>query len=171
MKNKRITIFETAYREDPSRLTTSNTDTLWLPLVKSKTTESTLGINQDGDWVVEVSGDVRIIREQKSFLFCIVFLEMSFADIKNYIMDHTNGINQIADIGDIFPFVEIIRFVLETSTSDYWLELAMNWFNELNAAEKHVLTPALDEAVMGMYLHQKLKHRMQRELKKLKVST
>ena len=170
MKHKRIAFTKETYAKQPSKFVVSNTGTLWMPLVEYKKTEMTFGIDIDGNWILESSMKMWIIGEENPYLFCMPFLEMPFADIKNALMSRIGETDQIADIGGIFPFVEIIRFALENSISEYWIELAMNWFDELDAAYKHALKPSLEKAIAVKRLFQKTKHRVQRELKRLSWS-
>ena len=168
MKNRLKAFFDEASVETPSKVITSNTGMPWIPLAYCKKSEITLGIGQDGSWLYESSANTQIIGDSKSFMCVMVFLEMSYVEIKNSIVSHIKGVDQTTDIRDVFPFSEIIKFVLEYGISDYWFDLALNWFDELDAVNKIALKPALEKNANSRSLHQRTRHRMLRELKNLR---
>ena len=169
MRNGLKAFFDKAAIEMPNKLIVSDTGVLWLPLAYCKKAKITLGIAQDGIWLYKSFANTQIIEEPKSFMYVMVFLEMSYVEIKNSIMSNIIEIDQTTDIREIFPFFEIIKFVLEYNISDYWFELALNWFDELNASDKIALKSALEKSVNCRRLHQRTRHRIQKEIKKLRI--
>lgn len=150
-----------------SQLVDSTESVKWIPLIICGEHGATLGVSVEAEWVIEEKSGLRVLDEPWKFFRVIVLLERSKTDIYNALTQAFKSYNLIVNVNEVFPFVEVTRIGLEQK-SDYWAELALNWFVELPIKEKEKLLSSLSNIINARWTSQKLRHRAKKELNMLK---
>ena len=136
----------------------------WFPVLMIS--ENYMGLSDYGQWVVETREGLHVLSDERPFVFILPLLERSTSSIKLILSDFFKSLSIETNPWEIFPYLELIRAGLEKE-SDYWAELAFNWFKELSAKEKHSMKEALSVIVDAKWASQKVRHLARKELKRL----
>lgn len=114
-----------------------------------------------------------MLDDDKKFLYCSDMLEVPYEKIKTKLQDRFKDVlkrNKI-NIITIFPFYQIVEFSLNNLIDDYWFELAMLWFEELDSSARGGLKDSLKKILGLKKISQKNRQRVGREIKKLESET
>ena len=136
----------------------------WIPIILCWQPNLYLGISEDGYWVVEERSGLRVLSSPREFIRIKVLLEQPMSNIRQEIETVLNTYNIELDNAFVFPFVDIIREVIEEGSA-YWVELAFKWYDELSLKEKIALKPTLRNFMESKQATQKLRHKAKKELK------
>lgn len=138
----------------------------WIPLILCREHCTIIGISMDAEWVVEEKAGLRILDETWKFLRVMVLLEQPKSEIYDSLTKAFKDYQIFIDVHDIFPFVEIVKVGFEQK-SDYWAELALNWFTHLPRMEQEELLDSLKTILEARWASQDLRHRIKKELRKI----
>lgn len=139
----------------------------WIPIVICWEPNKSMGIAEDGNWVVEVSLGLVKLSTPDSFIKVKILLEKPLHEIYHEV---TNNFEQykIKDCGtELFPDTEIINAAMEDN-SEYWIELAFKWYEELHITKKIMIKESMVKIVENKNLPQKLRHTAIKEIATLK---
>ena len=148
-----------------SHLVDSRETVRWIPVLLCWSPDKNMGISEDGYWVIEETNGLRVLGGPQSYLRIEILLEQPLSKIREEITAFLDSFNVTVDVFDIFPFVEVIRAVVEGS-STYWAELAFGWYDELPIEKKKMLKDSLLKIVERKALTQKLRQKAIKEIKK-----
>lgn len=138
----------------------------WVPLLYFENLNMKLGILLDGRWVVEGKNCLFILDEPKLYVRVMALLEIPINIVHKKIADTINVPDLEIQILEIFPFVEIVKAGLEQK-SEYWAEIALEWFGYLPFNKKKLLIESLDKITTAPWASQKLRHRTKKEIDKI----
>ena len=141
-----------------------NCDNLsWIVLINEESSEKKLGISNLGDWIIETPTNFFILDNEKSFLYAISMLEMPIELVKQRINKRFLNIMKEFEAEDIFPFYEIVSYVFNYSISDYWFNLAFQWFEKFDNVQKSRLVIVLEKLASNTKFPQKSRHMIKKE--------
>ena len=131
--------------------------------------ECSLGISQNGEWVLKNKSKFYLLNQQKQFLFCANLIESSYFEIKNYIEERFSNILQNEGINEteLFPYFEIVEFVFKYFVDDYWFELAWMWYMQFDIIEKRKLYDLLKYISCNKKISQKNRQIVKKEIKEI----
>ena len=139
----------------------------WVLIFGLDNSHREIGITQNGYWGVKSSDHFRIFNKETSLLYFIILLEYPIEDIKRKLILSLNDFIELQKINRVFPFGEIVKFVFEYNSSNYWVALAFEWFDQFTASEKQVLKESIDKIKNNYSLSQKVRQKAKKELKQL----
>ena len=141
-----------------------NCDNLsWIVLINEVSSEKKLGITNLGDWIIETQTKLFILDNEKSFYYAISMLEMPIELVKQRIEERFLNITKDFEAEDIFPFYEIVSYVFNYSISDYWFNLAFQWFEKFDNVQKSRLVIVLEKLASNTKFPQKSRHMIKKE--------
>jgi hypothetical protein len=147
--------------------TMSGSDVTWLPLIQIGTNSLRMGLTLRGTWAIEGKTGLLLLDQPRSFVAALPLLEHPKELLSQQIHQSLHPLDLRIAAEEILPLVDVVRAGLEQG-STYWADLALNWFVELPLFEKHQLLDSLAGASTAKWASQKLRHRVNRELAKLK---
>jgi hypothetical protein len=154
-------------KSDPRviQIVDSKEDIKWIPLLLCWPPDKYLGITEDGYWVVESTSGMRFLDLPNEYLRVKILLERSLDDIR---IEFNKNLCTHSLEGLTFPYVNIISQVF-VSDSDYWVELAFSWFDQISSKEKKSLLRELEIIQTRKVLSQKLRQKAIKEHSRLKT--
>lgn len=162
-----------ANNEKLKNLVTNTDDISWIDIYDDEINDLHMGISQDGIWILKYRKNIYMLDDDKKFLYCSDMLEVPYEKIKTKLQDRFKDVlkrNKI-NIITIFPFYQIVEFSLNNLIDDYWFELAMLWFEELDSSARGGLKDSLKKILGLKKISQKNRQRVGREIKKLESET
>lgn len=139
-------------------------ETTWLPLVVLGEAKRRLGLTVEGDWVVESKMGLIKLSEPKAFVFVLPLLENTIDSLKAQV-NKTVGLKEIGEvILHEFPFSEVASAGFEQG-SDYWANLALDWYRDLPEGNKLQLQNSLKTVSKAKWASQELRQATLREIK------
>lgn len=138
----------------------------WIALTSCRENQVTIGLSTDAKWVIKERQGLRILDETWKFLRLLVLLEQPRTIIYDSLKEALCNYEIFVDVDDIFPFVEVVKIGFEQK-SDYWVELALNWFTELPPLKQEGLLESLLEIANAQWASQKLRHRAKKIIKNI----
>lgn len=144
----------------------------WINIYDENLIDSYIGVSQDGKWVLKQGQKVIILDNEKKFLFCSNMLEIPYQKIKTGLEERFSDIIQTENINivSIFPFYQLIKFGFNNLFDDYWFDLSIQWYEELELPMKNELKDALKNILLVKKISQKNRQRAKREIKKLELA-
>ncbi len=130
----------------------------WIPVLKCGDRYS-MGIDALGNWVREEAAGIRILNTPVSFLRAQILLEQSLGTVRDQVTAFFTSLGVDVDALEYFPFAELVRAVLDSALSEYWVGLALNWYDELPLEKRLTLVDSLVTVRDQKGLPQKLRHR------------
>lgn len=138
----------------------------WFPLISFGEHKTTIGLSTDAQWVINEKQGIRILDEPWKYLRLLVLLEQAKNTVHDSLKEALVNYNIFVDLEDVFPFFEIVKIGFEQK-SDYWVELALNWFVELSLNKQSELLDSLFEIVNARWASQKLRHRVRKIIRNI----
>ncbi len=138
----------------------------WLPLIPVNDDGNRMGITTEGIWVVEAGNGLLQLREPESFVSTLPLLEKPRSFISQQIHQILDSETLGSLIEQTFPIVDVIRMGLEME-SDYWANLALDWFDELSIIDKQQLVDILKVLSKAKWTSQKTRQKAIRKIGKL----
>lgn len=135
----------------------------WIAILWEKNSDRRVGITITGEWIVVNSVQMHRLNTEKSFMYCMSFLEKSYEEITQEIRREFNDF--VFECRSIFTFVEIVDFVFSGANDDYWFAYAMQWYQQFDYEDKVRLRASLEKSTLNKKLSQKNRHTAKRELK------
>lgn len=134
--------------------------------------DSYIGVSQDGNWVLKQGLNIYILDSKKKFLFCSNILEIPYQKIKTNLEERFSDIIKLENINivSIFPFYQLIEFGLNNLFDDYWFNLSIQWYEELEWPMKKQLKGALENILLVKKISQKNRQKAKKEIKKLELA-
>lgn len=139
----------------------------WIELFRNPNQDCTLGITSKGYWIVVMKDKYQIIEAFKNYLLCLIFLECPINTIKDTIILNYEEIEENFNIYYVFPFIEIVKFAFTKSESDYWIQLALNWYEEFDTDARRTLKKELFSVSINKKFSQSSRHIASKYLKGL----
>lgn len=127
----------------------------WYSLVAIKNNSQIIGITKDNILSIDTLNKYEVIDADEKLIFIMAIFEESSIEIRKKINKSYKllGIN-----GDsVFPYEKLINYAL--TLSDYWAELALDWFDELIM---YMNLRLYVDVVNLRNRNQSIKHRVQR---------
>jgi len=155
-------------RINTSVIKDTNEEIRWVFVFNIDGLQGDVGITQYGQWGVNCPGNFCILDRYESLLYFIYLLEAPFEDIQKKLRSGLENDIERIDFNGIFPFFEIVMFVFEYKVSDYWINLAFEWYNHFLFLEKKSLKEAIERLSISHITSQKTRHRAKKALKVLK---
>ncbi|MFB6367868.1 hypothetical protein ACFCP7_28340 [Paenibacillus elgii] len=149
-----------------TQLVDSEETVKWIPLLLCKEHGTIIGVSTDARWAIEEKKGLRILDEPWKFLRVMVLLEQPMVEIHNSLTEAFKEYQIFIDVHDVFPFVEIVEVGFEQK-SDYWADLALNWFTHLSRMEQEELLDSLKTILEARWASQDFRHRVKKELRKI----
>ncbi|AZK45034.1 hypothetical protein [Paenibacillus lentus] len=171
MKNKVKSLIESKVSSNnfnTTKLVDSDMSIEWIPLMPIGEQQTIIGLSTYGFWVVHEKQGLRILDEPWKYLRLLVLLEKPRTTIYNLLKESLGNYELYIELEDIFPFAEIVKIGLEQQ-SDYWADLALNWFVELPRIQQCELQEILFEIVNTRWASQKLRHRVKKILRNIQL--
>ncbi len=138
----------------------------WIPILQCWQEGGSIGLAENGEWVVELATGLDVLKEDKSFIRVKVLLERPLSEIHEELKSFFALYQINVDIDEIFPYDKIIKATLEDD-SLYWTELAFAWYDELPDKKRKLLKNTLSLIVEKKLANQKLRHKAMKELARL----
>ncbi|KAF6570860.1 hypothetical protein JDW19_14190 [Paenibacillus polymyxa] len=138
----------------------------WIPLMTIGEHNPTIGLSTDAQWVINENQGIRILDEPWKYLRLLVLLEQQRKTVHNSLREALANYKIFVNLEDVFPFAEIVKIGFEQK-SDYWVELALNWFEELSLIKQSELVDYLSKIVNARWASQKLRHRVRKILRNI----
>lgn len=139
----------------------------WLPLISyGEEHQIFIGLSTKAEWVIKERDGLRILDETWKFLRLLVLLEHPRTKIYYSLMEALDRYGIFVDLDDVFPFVDIVKIGFEQK-SDYWAELALNWFIDLTELKQKELLISLRKISDAEWASQKLRHKVKKVIKNL----
>ena len=128
-----------------------------------------LGISQEGKWILNNKNYFCILSDKRDYLYCSSMLEVPYEEIKIQIEKKFNSImeNEKIDLISIFPIIQLIEFTFVHLKNDYWFELAMGWYENLDLSIQYKLISLFKIISETGKFSQKNRQRARKEVKKL----
>lgn len=166
MKEYLLVVYKTYRNNSNIKKYYSQKSTLsWIEIFKDYNQECTLGITSQGYWIVITKDKYMLIEEFKHYLFCLIFLECPIKTITDTIILNLKDIENRFDIYNVFPFFEIVKFSFINSESDYWIQLALNWYVEFDTDIREMLKKELFNISNNLKLSQSSRQTARKFLK------
>lgn len=143
-----------------------NEDVIWFPIITINDIGTQMGISKNAEWVVEVSEGIHHLDKPQLYVYVMVLLEKSFGVVHEPILKLLKDLSIEEDPFLVFPFINIIKIGFEQG-SDYWAELAFQWYDELPEKQKTQLKATLLKINSAKWASQKTRHKAKKELAKL----
>jgi hypothetical protein len=140
----------------------------WLPILQCGKTESRMGILEDGDWAVEARGRLYRLNEPRSYISAMALLELPIKTIHQNLTEFFESIEVKFNVNELFPFEQIIRTGFEQG-SEYWAELAFNWYQEVSQEIKYSLMDSISNVVNAKWASQTLRQKAKQEVRKMEA--
>lgn len=139
----------------------------WVDIFDEENSKITIGVSQLGKWVLKNEQNFYVL-DDKIYLYCVRVLEIPYNIVKMKIEDRFFKIfeKENVDVNIIFPFCQIIEFTLNNLLDDYWFELAMKWYENLEFSLQQRLMASLEVISKAMKISQKNRQYAKKELKK-----
>ena len=93
--------------------------------------ERSVGITKDGYWYINISDGIIKLRDNRDFMYAEAILEQSLETVQRIINSVINELMLNIEAFDFFPFLDIARFPLEHTKSNYWIGLSLNWISKM----------------------------------------
>ncbi|WP_334075547.1 MULTISPECIES: hypothetical protein [Paenibacillus] len=138
----------------------------WFPLMSFGEHKTVIGLSTDAHWVINDKQGIRILDESWKFLRLLVLLEQPSNTVHNSLKEALASYNIIVNVEDVFPFIEVVKIGFEQK-SDYWVELALNWFEELSSIQQSEPLDSLYKIVNAHWASQKLRHRVRKMIRNI----
>lgn len=140
----------------------------WIPVVARIPGEpETVGLATEGYWLVEGRHGLHVIDRQEAYLFLFPMMERPMSDIVAEIRANPAFEGCADRIVAAFPFVDIVRTAFRGGGSPLWIKHAFGWFEDLPPDARASLSDEL-EALLSRGPGQKLRHRAQKELARIR---
>ncbi|KJD46800.1 hypothetical protein [Paenibacillus terrae] len=149
-----------------TRLIDSEESLRWIPIISYGEHQTIIGLSRDAKWVIKEKEGLRILDETWKFLRLLVLLEQPRKKLVESLEEALGNYEIIVNVDEIFPFVEIVKIGFEQK-SDYWVELALNWFAELPLIKQKLLLESLIDIVNARWASQMLRHRAKKILRNI----
>lgn len=140
----------------------------WIIIFKPKDTNQALGLSERGTWVVFSNDLLFVLKEYQSYLYAMWLLEYEFNDIikNNEKLRMCEPIN--SELNSVSS--DIIEFALKNNNSSYWLNLAFEWYDQLNQKYKTKFKELLKDLMTSNNLSQDSRHKAKRRYFELQNS-
>lgn len=164
MKDQLKALIESQVPSDKLKIThlvDSEITVKWFPLMSFGEHKTAIGLSTDAQWVINENQGIRILDEPWKYLRLLILLEQQRKTVHNSLKEALANYKIFVNLEDIFPFSEIVKIGFEQK-SDYWLELALNWFEDLSLIKQNELLYYLSEIVNARWASQKLRHRVRK---------
>lgn len=122
----------------------------------------TLSLGEDGSWQVAGANGTYSLKSEEDFYRAVTMLEKSFADAN----EAARCCTMARPDAQPFQFDAVVKMALQ-STSDHWAVRALEWFPHLPLDQRKALVDALRAVVNAKWAGQKLRQRVDQELKQL----
>lgn len=142
-----------------------NENVSWFPIIPISESGSYMGISSSGEWVVEVSEGIHHLDKPQLYVYVMVLLERSYNDVYDDVLRILKKVSVNEEPGMVFPFVDIVNVGLEQG-SDYWADLAFNWFDSLSKEDKLKLRKTLSKVTNAKWASQKNRQKAKKYLGK-----
>jgi len=141
----------------------------WISTFTSANPSLELGITENGHWCIKSMNNFRELKCKQNLLYFINLLEIPINCITGKLCSSLNDVLnfECIDVFTLFPFVDIVCFVFDNVKSDYWLELALDWYVEFTPSMKEDLKVSLTGLVHKKVIPQKIRHRGMKELRNI----
>lgn len=149
-----------------TRLVDSEETVCWIPLISFGEHQTLVGLTTGAMWVIEEREGLRILDETWKFVRLLVFLEQPRRTVYHSLKESLEIHGIFIDVNDIFPFDEIVKIGFEQK-SEYWAELALDWFIDLPQSEQKELLEFLIKISDVRWASQKLRHKVKKEIRSI----
>lgn len=173
MKNELERFYKIAVNNEKLNNLLYNTDGMsWIDIYDDEIKDVHFGISQNGNWILKYARNIYILDDKKKFLYCSNILEVPYEKIKTKLEERFKDVIKRENINIImiFPFYQIVEFSLNNLLDDYWFELAMLWFEELELPARSGLKDSLKKILEIKKISQKNHQRAVRAIKKLELA-
>lgn len=148
---------------EKSILVSSNEKVGWIPVLQYESNIS-MGVLENGDWVVEGKYGLYTLIETQSYLYAMILLEHPLNEICERVIEFFYKYHIEIDIYDSFPIVHIIKAGFEQG-SEYWANLAFKWYELVPVEMKKKLKNVLEKLSDAKWASQQLRHKAKREVR------
>jgi hypothetical protein len=138
----------------------------WLPILQYGKTEYYMGLLEDGDWAVEAKEGLYRLDEQSRYVSVMALLEQPINTVHEHLTEFFNSIAIKVNLYELFPFESIVRAGFEQG-SEYWAELAFDWYQELPEKTKYSLIDSISKIIDAKWASQKLRQNAKKEMRKM----
>jgi hypothetical protein len=145
----------------------SNETVVWLPLIYFNNGNCVMGLSMQGMWVIETKQGLAQLQEPQSFVRTLALLEEPVSVVKQQIHEKLNSDELSTLVEQIFPITDVVGMGLKKG-SDYWANLAIDWFSELSIVQKQQLIDSLDAVSRAKWASQKVRQKANREINRVK---
>jgi len=128
----------------------------WIPILPSGKQGNYMGITQKGLWCVGTAQNLRILDHPKWYLHCIALMENPFDEVVALLRGLFGA---DIDVYNIFPFVEIIDFSFHYDASSYWIQLAVEWIDQVEPEKRQTFLNGLKKTINNKDVSQKSRHK------------
>jgi hypothetical protein len=165
MKNdlKSIYFALPAEMKNTTRLMDSEELVKWIPVLPCGEAYRSMGISENGCWVVKVASGLCELTESNSYMYAMILLEQTMSEIRSQLTEFFNCSDIPIDLDSVFPFREIVQFGLE-QRDEYWVGLAFDWYECLPSMKKKSLQDSLEKLAKSKRASQKLRQRASKEV-------
>ena len=141
----------------------------WIDVFVNENNGMSLGVAQTGKWVINDEKTFQIISDKKGYLYCVNMLEVPYEEIKAQVERKFESImeNEKIDLFNIVPIIQLIEFAFVNLKNDYWFELAMGWYENLELPIQYKLIDLFQIVSKTRKFSQRNRQRARKEVKKL----
>ncbi len=138
---------EKSILRESHRYNSNQTDVVrWVPLIGFYGGEKSLGLSENGKWVIGGNDSVYEFSNSSEPVFFLPCLEKDYNEFAEELTAALNEKSIPPELRASFPFLSILKTGL-LSSSSHWLPLAQRWLNDIPLTEK-----------LAAMLHESLKH-------------
>ena len=124
-----------------------------------------LGVHLQGEWCVEIGGRTRVLSRPDDTMPLLPLLEMSRTEFYECLHRIAQTTVELVDVPTSFPSDLLLRFALDSSVSEYWPLMALDWIDAETTVGSQI-RESLQSLLSKPWLTQRLKQRAEMVVKR-----